>query len=127
MSMPKSADARRLVVEYEAGHLTETDLLKGCDWSLAPVTDPVAFADQLYGSLRPLEATAYKNRGASNPLVVQHAQAANAAVEHIAAMRERVAAMTTVTDLERAGQAFLLDRLDWALGVIANALPKWGY
>lgn len=127
-SFSLSQAARDAVVAYEAGQLSEDQLLAPCAWDFFKrEDDPVRFVDALYGSLRRLESAAWKNKGNSHLLVQQASQSAKGGRTAIEAMLGAVERTNPATPLEEAGKEFLLDRLRWALGIITNSLPQWGY
>jgi len=123
-------EAQRLVARFE-DPVTLEMLLERCNaeevLKVTEVTDPIEFAARVYGLVRPAESAAATHSKEEVPLVQEAGKAVKHLIAPIQAMRERVEELTPTSELERAGKEYLLDRFGWALWILQERLPGWGY
>ena len=107
-------------------------------WVLAPcnedevqrvsaLDDPSEFVAYMYNIVRRVEAAAAKYAGDNEPRIQEAADKVKPLVAYIITMRERVVEFTPNTPLEETGKESLLERLGWALWILQERLPQWGY
>ena len=106
-------------------------LLQPCSESAADAirenNDPLQFTARIYGFVRRVEAAAAERRDENVPAVIGVASLARELVPRIEEMQKVVEKMDVISPLEEAGEHYLLDTLRWALWVIQERLPEWGY
>ena len=94
---------------------------------MSEVTDPVEFAAVTYNLVRRVEAAAAKYAGEDEPRIRDAARRVKLIIPDISAMQERVKILVPTTPLEDAGKESLMERLGWALWILQERLPEWGY
>ena len=85
------------------------------------------FVANVYALVRRVEAAAAKYADEDNDEVRQAYAVVQKLILPINAMREHVESIPANSDLEEAGKEGLLERLGWALWVLTERLPDWGY
>jgi hypothetical protein len=124
--------AQTLVARAEAGSMPWSELISLVDTNknLGHVEDPYEFVGDLYFNFRIVEAAAYANRDKHDNLTrVLRELVTWAQMQHLAIERqvEINASYTPANGLERLGQQSIEEKCRWALHLLEDSFPAWGY
>jgi hypothetical protein len=123
-------EVQRRVAEAEAGQLSVEELLAGNDEIVLPghQLDKVGFVVAVYKKVRPLEAAASMLRGQKNPRVIK--------CYVCLCVHERQKIIDAIDSVEHTdpenswieyAKFNMLKDLKWALRIIDEDIPSWGY
>lgn len=130
-SRDKIIEARRLVADFESGKVSLTEIINRSHQVAFPqvsrLTDLAELAAAVYFKFRLIEAAAYAMRGKQDPAVELYCGFAKGYESLLTERLTVVERLEPKSELEAIGLFCVQEKLEWALWLIRESFPAWGY